>query len=561
MKKSPQILIISLFVILATVQAGKKFVLDEIDFPIVSLATSDTGIPVYYRGEDAFRHLGIYHPTLYINSLALFIKLFGYNENVIRTFGMLCVLITATIFIYIYRHIYQQKNETFEFIFLGLFLLNPYTISNSGLPDIDSTVMPVTISLFFLYIIKCFKQQKNDLEENEFHLSKSKIIFNVSVLSFLFSLCLWTKLTTPLAIPIFSIPLLLALGKNIKFSILIPSLVASIGSFVFLSTYWIYCKALDLPYVYTFRFLVDSFTKGTSGSSVIDKIISNISYLHQFVYWITIPTTFLIIFSICYITIKKREGDWATVVLGLFGIVISIFYLCLIQPFGGFFKYPYPVFPFVLMPAAVLSSEFFNIENIKDKKILIMTSLTVIFYSFFFKDTDLLENKIFRYTILLVIGSILLGLTMVKLNNKKATLIAISTLLFISISCSLGVSRSQALSKYPTRYHYGQAGMENAINYLKGRVAKNEIIWSMKDVGYYVNNKYIENYSYFFDEQKQKELISMTNEGKVRYYVTTVGIGEDRIDVYPEIKSILDSNCQKYSPKVFGNFVIYNCGK
>jgi hypothetical protein len=190
-----------------------------------------------------------------------------------------------------------------------------------------------------------------------------------------------------------------------------------------------------------------------------------------------------------------------------------------------------------------------------------MTSLTVIFYSFFFKDTDLLENKIFRYTILLVIGSILLGLTMVKLNNKKATLIAISTLLFISISCSLGVSRSQALSKYPTRYHYGQAGMENAINYLKGRVAKNEIIWSMKDVGYYVNNKYIENYSYFFDEQKQKELISMTNEGKVRYYVTTVGIGEDRIDVYPEIKSILDSNCQKYSPKVFGNFVIYNCGK
>ena len=76
--------VVVLFVILVMVQGGKKFVLDEIDFPIAAKAASETGRPIYYRGEMCPAHLGIYHPTLYIHSLALFIKIFGFNENVVR---------------------------------------------------------------------------------------------------------------------------------------------------------------------------------------------------------------------------------------------------------------------------------------------------------------------------------------------------------------------------------------------------------------------------------------------------------------------------------------------
>jgi 4-amino-4-deoxy-L-arabinose transferase-like glycosyltransferase len=555
MKNLPKILIIALFLILAIVQADKKFVLDELDFPIVAKATSETGVPIYYRGEDNPNHIGIYHPTLYINTLALFIKIFGYNENVIRTFGMLCILITALIIIYIYREIFEKTSKTFEIVFLGLFLLNPYTIANSTLPDIDSTVLPITMSLFFFYSIKIFKN-------NNEHLQGQNIFKNgVLVISIIFSLCLWTKLTTPIILPIFLIPLLFTIGKSIKDSVILSGIISFIGGLIFLITYWIYCKLLNLPYGYTFKFLLDSFTKGTSGESRIDKIIGNLSYTKHFVHWLTIPTTFLILFSICYLILKaQKRQDWMVIILGLFGLFVSVFYLGLISPFGGFFKYPFPVFAFLLMPISIICSDLFTIEDTKTTYLAVFI-LTIIFTSFVYTDIVFLERRAFQLTFPLIILAVTLSIILVKVKRPKFTLSLILTLLFFSLSSSLGISRYQAISNYPTKYYYGQAGMEDAITYLKGRVKEDELVWSMKDIGYYVNNRYVENYSYFFDKKLQEKLILMTKDTKIRYYVTTVGIGEDRLDAYPEIREILDSNCQHNYPKTFGNFVIYNCGQ
>lgn len=88
-------IVISLFVILVTAQAGKKFVLDEIEFPVIAHTISNTGMPVYYCGEAYPKMLGLYHPPLYIYSLAGFIKVFGYSENTVRIFGIICTLSTA----------------------------------------------------------------------------------------------------------------------------------------------------------------------------------------------------------------------------------------------------------------------------------------------------------------------------------------------------------------------------------------------------------------------------------------------------------------------------------
>ena len=97
-------LIIILFLILAISQAGKKFVLDEIDFPIVAQATSQSGTPIYYRGEQNPQHIGIYHPPLYIYILAGFVKVFGYSETTIRTFGMICTMLSAYLCILIIKN-------------------------------------------------------------------------------------------------------------------------------------------------------------------------------------------------------------------------------------------------------------------------------------------------------------------------------------------------------------------------------------------------------------------------------------------------------------------------
>ncbi len=97
--------------------------------------------------------------------------------------------------------------------------------------------------------------------------------------------------------------------------------------------------------------------------------------------------------------------------------------------------------------------------------------------------------------------------------------------------------------------------MSEAVSYLKLHTRTNEVIWSMKDIGFYVNDRYYESYPFYFDKALDPRLIQMLRQGKIRYYVATIGIGEDRIDYYTDIQHILDANASKVA--TFGNFVIY----
>src|ERR1700729_1561976 len=77
--------------------AWKPLQLDNMDFPAVAKQTAITGLPVYYRGEDNPNDLGLFHPPLYIYTLALWIKLFGFGEVQVRMFGYLCALMQGWI--------------------------------------------------------------------------------------------------------------------------------------------------------------------------------------------------------------------------------------------------------------------------------------------------------------------------------------------------------------------------------------------------------------------------------------------------------------------------------
>jgi hypothetical protein len=125
------------------------------------------------------------------------------------------------------------------------------------------------------------------------------------------------------------------------------------------------------------------------------------------------------------------------------------------------------------------------------------------------------------------------------------------------IATQFGISRSQAVAVYPTKYHYGQIGLDEAASYLKDRLAPDEPIWSMKDIGHYANGTYIENYSSIFRKSPEitHNLIDAIKNRKVQYFVVTRAIGQDRVDAYVDLKTALDSCC--VIDKEFGNFVIY----
>lgn len=561
-------IIVALFTVLVMVQADKKFVLDEIDFPIVSRATSETGRPVYYRGEDSPQAIGIYHPTLYIHALALFIKAFGYNESVIRAFGMLCALLTAFFSISIVRLLYQgeERNRYFESIFLILFLFHPYTIANATLPDIDPTVLPVVITAFFYFFIKRFCNPCVEAASPGATKPSIGTKWPVFIPGLMFALCLWTKLTTPAIMPLFMLILLLSGGYGIKDSLSTTVVVTIIGVAVFLSTYWIYCRAVDLPFAFTFKFLLQSFAKGTNAAGVserVQRIIHNFYFFKLFIHWLTVPFFVLVVTGFLYFIGRLSSRSSRTIfVLSLFGWLVLAAYTGIITPFGGFFKYPFAGFNFLMIPAALMAAELVDWRNGRNLIILLLGIFAGAALENRFIGDSLIRHRAEAGYILisaLVILSIVLAYVLHFLRTKISAGILVLILLMAAGGYELGLSRAQAVAPYPTKYNYGQTGLEDTITYLKANTAKDEVIWSMKDVGYYVNDRYEESYGYYFVPELQDKLIRLMRDGNIRYYVATRGIGEDNIAAYPRIGNILVTYGKV--EKTFGDYVIISVGK
>lgn len=538
-----KILIASVFVALVAIQADKSFVLDEIDFPAVSHEASQTGKPIYYRGETSPVHVGTYHPTLYINSLAGFIKAFGFSETSVRLFGALCTLISAYLLILILRKLIK-KNETAEALLLGLFLLNPYTIANTTLPDIDSTVLPVVL-LLFIYVSLKYLLQKKDMS--------NKVVL---ILGALFALALWSKLTTPLIIPPFLACLAIITSHDYKKSLLFTVKVTLGGLAAFLLTYFAYCALLNLSTTYTYHFLIESFTKGTSTDGPITGAIKNLENIRHFVYWPTLPVVGLLGISVLGVLFDKDGSEKTKIkkLLVVMAVLATIFYIALIAPFGGFFKYPFPLFGIVILSIVLFYDRYY-----KDSKINVLYASIATLLGFgvekaFWGDSMFLNGKPFAGLLVLFL-IIIASFVFLRVTTSRVAASLLVLYIFFCIGFQLSVSRVQATSPYPTKYHYGQTGLDQTTAYLRSNTEPNEIIWSMKDVGYYTHNKYYESYSYYFDPALEKDLISMLNDSKVRYYVVTTGIGQDNVDAYPNIKQILETHAVK--EKQFGNFIIY----
>ena len=538
-----QILIVGLFVMLVAVQAGKSFVLDELDFPVVAHATSQTLKPIYYRGELTPTHIGTYHPTLYINSLAVFVKVFGFSETSVRFFGAICALLSCLLLLGILR-LLIKKNKIAEILLLGLFLLNPYTIANVTVPDIDTTVLPVVL-LLFIYTSLKYVFQNRDMGTKA-----------VWVLGLLFGFALWSKLTTPLIIPPFLACLAFITSKSYKKSLIFTLKVSGIGAVAFLSTYFLYCKVLGLSTTYTYTFLVASFTKGTSTDGPLVGAIKNLGNIRYFVYWLTLPLVALLGVSVFDVVLNKGKDEATRIkqLLIVMSLLVTAFYIALISPFGGFFKYPFPVFGLL-----ILAIIFFYDRLFRDVKINFLYALLATFVGFLIEhalwgDSMFLHGRPFGYVPALA-ALVIVAFIILRLYRRPfiASMFVLS--LFFCIGFGLSISRAQAISPYSTKYLYGQTGMEQAAAYLRSVTAPNEAIWSMKDIGYYVNNRYYESYSYYFDKSLQTDLISKLRGSKVRYYVVTTGIGQDNIDYYADIKTIMDTYAVR--EKQFGNFVIY----
>lgn len=567
------ILIIIIFILLVMVQADKKFVLDEIDFPIVSKATSETGYPIYYRGEMNPEHIGLYHPPLYIYLQALFIRLLGYSEITIRAFGMLCAILTAFLSVMVVKLLifnnekYKMVEQHFYLVFMALFLWHPYTIACATLPDIDTTILPVTFALFIFFATKY--SRKMELEKANFVSFLKNNLKELIVLVLMFTLLLWSKLTISLLAPLLLFSLFYFYSYKLKGSIIVTFIVTALGCILFLITFKAYTVLFDLPFDYTFRFLFESFIKGTASETsnyiaTVYNIIRNLSYAIYFLNWLTMPTFLLLSLGLLYLFKKNANMGSSNhrqlLVITIFSLFIILFYFGLIAPFGGFFKYIIVVMPYLFIPFILFYSNLKLEYKQSNVSIIYIIALILGFLinTFLIRDNPIKHSTpVSFYTVLAVLLICIVFIYLLGGKNTKLTSVTIwiNIILLVTIGYQLSLSRIQAISNYPTKYNYGLAGFEETVEYLRANTEKDEVIWAMKDIGYYTNNKYIESYSFFFNEALQRELVDIIEKGDVRYYVVTQGVGQDRVDAYPEIGAVLDSYTNKEIE--LGNYLIY----
>ena len=577
------LLVVAVFVALVFAQASKRFVLDEVDFPVLAKAIMETGLPYHYRGESDPASIGLWHPPLYAYALALFVKIFGFSEGSVRAFGMFCTLATAGLCVAIHRQLFpvaKASTRWFVPIFLLLFLLHPYTIANSTVPDIDTTVMPVTMLAFILVLLEkfCFGPAQ----------ARTRIPYgDVLFLAAFFALNLWVKMTTPIAlIPLAFVLLALSRRWSLAASAAISALVALAGTAAFVLTYGLYCLVAGLPFGFVFGFLAHSFTKNNSSggglSALMDGVLDHLTYGQQFVNWVGLPFLAAIFFSCGVLLFNFRRALAETILLVLagFALFISIFYLGLTGAFGSFFKYPFATFGLLTLVVAHCLAQWLPLDeppaqpanggamdrlagSLRGKLPWALAAVAAVLAAgwqvFRLGDVAIFQDRPVSLTIL---GQILAAALVASalLNWRPGRVIGrylVVALLAVVGATSFVVSRIQAKAAYPTKYHYGQTGFDETVSYLHEHAAPGEPIWAMKDIGHYATGRYYENYMALWKPGPEVSAIldGLIRDQGVRYFVVTRGVGQDRVDVYGGLKEGLDHCC--HVEKTFGNFVIY----
>jgi hypothetical protein len=309
-------------------------------------------------------------------------------------------------------------------------------------------------------------------------------------------------------------------------------------------------------------------------AALVDGVLAHLAYGQQLVNWIGLPFLFAVVLACVTLLLKRgrTRSEKALLLLAGFSLFNSFFYLGLTGAFGSFFKYPYATFPLMALVVAHWASAFLQpgtdnaataartwVQRVPWACGLIAAALAAGWQAFVERDMAIFQDHPVPLVTLewLLFAAVIGGVVSRHWRGHLIIRCLAAVLLAVIGATSLAVSRIQAGASYPTKYHYGQTGLDETVTYIRGHAAPQEPIWAMKDVGHYATGRYFENYSGILKTGPELGPIldRLSHDKGVRYFVVTKGIGQDRVDVYGGLKDGLDHCC--VVEKTFGNFVIY----
>ena len=531
--------------------AAKPLNLDNAEFPPAAEATAKTWTPVYYRGEDMPRRAAVFHPPLYVYTLAAWVKAFGASPASFRYFGFACLLLAGAVAVLLVQETWGSwPGWRFHLWYWPLLLLNPYTLQTASIVDIDSSIYgPVLVLLLWgaLRLGRCCSGP-----------GAGWVLLAAGV-----CVALWFKLTTALILwPAFWLLLRRRLGGWP--ALWRATLVFWGGALLFLATYAAFCRLLDLNFRFAFAFIAQSvFQRGAGSAGLADWLSRHLSQAPgvaaQLVSWGgVLPWVLLPVSTVLYGLRARRRaapGDdpWFAILLVCLSTVAV--YCLVTGVFGGApFKYTFVFWP-VVVAAAALQLSFAPFDKTAPAAKPALAGAAIFLAAAaaslaWWKDRLIVEGLAGAPALAMVAAPLLLlaagGLMQTTAGARRLGRLAVCAAALVSGGALLGTAIHQARADYSTTYDYGQGGFEDTAAFLRLHTSEDEILACMKDMGYATRRRYYETYAalYFPDPRWMNALVGHIASGRIRYAVFTERHGQDQLAVNPALERWVRDNCR-----------------
>lgn len=549
---------------LFAIPAAKPLLLDNMDFPAVAKATAETGIPVYYRGEDNPRHSGLYHPPLYIYLLAGWFRLFNFGEVQARLFGFFCALAHGALVLRLVRLLLgatlAARSSPWFWLF---FLCNPYTLQGAAIADIDTTIYgPLLLAL----IAAAWQTATagSVLPPPGLALPAGSVLAAVTALA------LWAKLTTVLSVLPLAV-LLAAIRCGWKCALVKAGGAIAAGIGLFLATYGAYGWVTGQDILYTFRFTLGSFTQRSGPVTGMAWLASRWRTFADMAGWQVAWTGLLpwAIGAAAAVWIIRRSWSGrearrlaAGAVLA-WALFVAGFYCSLLYTFGRApFKYVFVSWGIVCASAALWQAAAWQRLSRRGTAAAALAGglalATFLVSARLLRDRWILEGQMGKAELALALIPALGALAGLALWNRRAGPWLYCGSAMVWAGAMAGLALSMARAPYATTYYYGQQGFEDTVCFLRMNTAPQEAILSMKDVGFAAGRRYFENYGYVNTGAAGAEAVSrILGAGRVRYAVFTEGIGADQLMINPQLDALIHNRCRL--ARSFGHYRIWDC--
>ena len=455
--------------------------------------------------------------------------------------------------------------------FFIIYLLNPFALQAFAIVDIDTSIYaPLILLAIWAPLRLVFAHAE---------LRTARIGWrDYALIILILALCLWTKLTTTLSLPLVFVPIL---GVRLG---LLRAIVVGVGitiasATLFLTTYWIYGRATGLDIDYTWRFLIQSAASksGADGASISTfatlggHLLDNAAGFARWGLSLAAVCAFAagseLVFNVVKTDgVERARSIAALIILAYTTFVVGVYSLITLPFAGAPFKYIAPVWPLIALAAArafhQLLSSTLRSDPARARIGVALGMVGFIVGSVYLRDAALLENdtQLWRGVGVLLAAAFAAALWTYLRSPDRPLFPAFrqfaAAVAIVVVAQGFGAAVYQARAGYATQYDYGQTGFDQTRDWLRENTTPDEVVMSMKDLGFAAGRRYLENYQYIYDKRYNLELLEgNVRDLGIRVFVFTEVRGQDRLALNSDLSHWIAQNTTRIAE--FGNYVIY----